>query len=64
MRSDQGHNITDDGQVERSNRRQDWLETAHRGRHLKSYDLMGRHIITSQNHTSKCNLYPGLTYHK
>ena len=44
MRSDQGHNTADDGRVERSNKRQDLLETAHCGRHEKLYNLMGHHI--------------------
>ena len=34
---DQGDNEVDDGLVERSNKRNDWLERAHHEHHLKSH---------------------------
>lgn len=44
MRSGIQHKA-DDGRVEISNKRHDWLETFHRGRHQESYDLAGHHIL-------------------
>ena len=39
------YNKADDGRVLRSNKRQGWLETAHPGRHHKSYNLKGHHMF-------------------
>ena len=40
-----GYNKTDDGRVERSNKREDWLAIAHHGCHQKLCDLTGHHIF-------------------
>ena len=38
-----------------SNKRQDWLETADRGRHLKLQDSTGHHIFNTTNVASNSN---------